>query len=86
MIFFCTVSLLDKYYYKNSNIEDVDQNVMKTFLDTTLNFKYNSFFELYQDIEEFSVKVKIVNRKCRYQEEKKDCRIYLYKYHKVSKK
>ena len=41
--------LLNKYYNKNSNIEDVNHDVMKIFLETTLNSKYNSFLELCKD-------------------------------------
>ena len=37
------VALLNKYCNKISNIEDVDHDVMATFLDRTLNLKYNYF-------------------------------------------
>ena len=47
--------LLNKYYNKNSNIEDVNHDVMKIFLETTLNSKYNSFLELCKDTEERSL-------------------------------
>ena len=36
--------LLNKYYNKNSNVEDVDHDVIATFLDKTLNLKYNFFW------------------------------------------
>ena len=55
--------LLNKYYNKNSNVEDVDHDVMATLLDKTLNLKYNFFLELYQDIEEFTVKSADLDRK-----------------------
>ena len=58
------VVLLNKYN-KNSDVEDVDQNVMATFLDRTLNLKYNSFLELYHDIEVFTVKFTDLCRKKR---------------------
>ena len=47
--FLHVVVLLNKYYNKNRNNEDVDHDVMETFLDTTLNLKYDLFLELYQD-------------------------------------
>lgn len=80
--------MLNKNCNKNSNIEDADHNVMKTILDTTLNFKYDSFLELYQDIEKFTVKSTIFNRKSCYQDENinKIIRLFLYKNHEVSKK
>ena len=58
------VVLLNKYN-KNSDVEDVDQNVMATFLDRTLDLKYNSFLELYHDIEVFTVKFTDLCRKKR---------------------
>ena len=61
--FLYIVELLDKYYNKNSNIEDVDHDVMATILDKTLNLKYNSFLELYRDIEGFTVKSTDLGRK-----------------------
>ena len=57
------VRLLNKYYYKNSNIEDVDHEVMETLLERTLNLKCNSFLELYHDIEKFTVKSTDIRRK-----------------------
>ena len=60
--FLHTVVLLNKYN-KNSDIEDVDQNVMATFLRRTLNLKYNSFLELHHDIEVFTVKFTDLCRK-----------------------
>ena len=56
------VVLLNKYYNKNSNVEDVDHDVMETFLDTTWCSKYNSFLELYQAIEEFTIKLTGFNK------------------------
>ena len=61
--FLYIVELLNKYYNKNSNIEDVDHDVMATILDKTLNLKYNSFLELYRDIEGFTVKSTDLGRK-----------------------
>lgn len=80
--------MLNKYCNKNSNIEDVDHKVMKTILDTTLIFKYDSFLELYQDIEKFTVKSTIFNRKRCYQDKNinKIIGLFLYKNHEVSKK
>ena len=46
------VVLLNRYYNKNSYIEDLDHDVMATILDKTLNLKHNSFLELYHDIED----------------------------------
>ena len=65
--FLYIVELLNKYYNKNSNIEDVDHDVMATILDKTLNLKYNSFLELYRDIEGFTVKSTDLGRKKIYQ-------------------
>lgn len=48
--------LLNKYYNKNSNAEFVDYDGMKDFLDVTLSSKYDSFLELYQDMESFQIK------------------------------
>ena len=39
--------ILNKYYNKNSNIEDVDHDVLETVLDRTLTLKYNSFLEIF---------------------------------------
>ena len=61
--FLHTVVLLNNYHNKNSNIEDADHGVMETFLDRTLNLKYNSFLELYHGIEEFNVKSADLGRK-----------------------
>ena len=57
------VVVLNKHYNKISNIEDVDYDVMETFLDRTLNLKYNSFLELYHDIEEFTITSADLGRK-----------------------
>ena len=35
-IFFDIVVLLNRYYNKNSNVVDVEHDIMETFLDTTL--------------------------------------------------
>ena len=61
--FLHTVGLLNNYHNKNSNIEDVDHGVMETFLDRTLNLKYNSVLEPYHDIEEFNLKSADLGRK-----------------------
>ena len=61
--FLHTVVLLNNYHNKSSNIEDVDHGVIETFLDSTLNLKYNSFLELYHEIEEFNVKSADLGRK-----------------------
>ena len=39
--------ILNKYYNKNSNIEDVDHDVLETVLDRTLTLKYNYFLEIF---------------------------------------
>ena len=59
--------MLNKYFDKNNNIEDVDHDIMETFLDTMLDSKYDLFLELYQDIWEFSIKSRNDCRKISYQ-------------------
>ena len=54
--FLLVAVLLNKYYNKNSNAEFVDYDVMKDFLAVTLSSKYDSFLELYQDMESFQIK------------------------------
>ena len=56
---------ITNFYNKNSNVEDVDHDLMATF--RTLNLKYSSFLELYHDIEEFTAKSTDVSRKKNYQ-------------------
>ena len=57
------IVLLTKYYNKNNDIEDVHHDIMEIFLGTTLNSKYNSFLELYQDVREFTIKsIKLVEK------------------------
>ena len=63
VFFLHLIVLLTKYYNKNSDTEDVHHDVMEIFLGTTLNSKYNSFLELYQDIGEFTIKsIKLVEK------------------------
>ena len=49
------VALLNKYCNKISNIEDVDHDVMATFLDRTLNLKYKHALLLYSTIFVFAL-------------------------------
>ena len=46
--------MLNKYFDKNNNIEDVDRDIMETFLDTMLDSKYDLFLELYKTYENFA--------------------------------
>ena len=48
--------LLDKYYNRDSEIDNVDHDCIETFIENDLNNKYENFGELYDAINELQIK------------------------------